>query len=55
MKKSSNGGYLKKDVKNCEIAHKYGSYEGNIHDFGICFAKKEYMTMEIGDVHQKKQ
>lgn len=43
MKKSSNGGYLKKDVKNCEIAHKYGSYEGNIHDFGICFAKKEYM------------
>lgn len=56
MKKSSNGGYLKKNIKNCEIAHKYGSYEGNIHDFGICFAKKEYMigifTKNIEDAEE---
>lgn len=44
MKKSSGGGYLKKNITTCEIAHKYGSYEGNIHDYGICFAKQKYLV-----------
>ena len=52
MKKSSNGGYLKKNV-NVEIAHKYGSYERNIHDFGIVYAKNTYLvgifTFELED------
>ena len=52
MKKSSNGGYLKKNV-NVEIAHKYGSYERNIHDFGIVYAKNNYLvgifTFELED------
>ena len=43
MKKSSGGGYLKKNITTCEIAHKYGSYEGNIHDYGICYAKQKYI------------
>ena len=43
MKKSSGGGYLKKNITTCEIAHKYGSYEGNIHDYGICYAKQKYL------------
>lgn len=42
MKKSSNWGYLKKNV-NCEVAHKYGSYAKNIHDFGIVYAKNNYL------------
>lgn len=53
MKKSSGGGYLKKNITTCEIAHKYGSYEGNIHDYGICFAKQNYLigifTQEVPD------
>lgn len=43
MKKSSGGGYLKKDITNCEIAHKYGSYEGNVHDYGICYSNNPYL------------
>jgi len=43
MKKSSNGGYLKKNIY-CEVAHKYGSYEKNIHDFGIVYAKNNYLV-----------
>lgn len=43
MKKSSGGGYLKKGITNCEIAHKYGSYEGNIHDYGICYSSTPYL------------
>lgn len=50
MKKSSGGGYLKKNITTCEIAHKYGSYEGNIHDYGICFSKPKYL---IGIFTQK--
>lgn len=50
MKRSSGGGYLKKNITTCEIAHKYGSYEGNIHDYGICFAKQNYL---IGIFTQK--
>lgn len=43
MKKSSGGGYLKKEITTCEIAHKYGSYEGNIHDYGIVYSKENYL------------
>ena len=43
MKKSSGGGYLKKEVENYEIAHKYGSFEGNVHDYGICYTENEYL------------
>ena len=43
MKKSSNGGYLKKDVF-VEVAHKYGSYERNTHDYGIVYAKNNYLV-----------
>lgn len=43
MKKSSGGGYLKKKVTNYEIAHKYGSFEGYIHDFGIVYADTTYL------------
>ncbi|MGN1330029.1 MAG: serine hydrolase [Clostridia bacterium] len=43
MKKSSGGGYLKKKVTNYEIAHKYGSFEGNVHDFGIVYADTTYL------------
>lgn len=43
MKKSSGGGYLKKEITTCEIAHKYGSYNGNIHDYGIVYAKNSYL------------
>lgn len=42
MKKSSFGKYLKKYISSCEIAHKYGSYKGNIHDYGIVYGKKTY-------------
>lgn len=43
MKRSSGGGYLKREVPNVEIAHKYGSFEGNVHDFGICYTDNEYL------------
>lgn len=43
MKKSSNGGYLKKGI-SCDVAHKYGSYNKNIHDFGIVYAKQNYIV-----------
>ena len=37
MKESSSGGYLKKNIKNYEIAHKYGSIAGCTHDYGIVY------------------
>lgn len=43
MKKSSEGGYLKKGITTYEIAHKYGSYNGNIHDYGIVYAPNSYL------------
>lgn len=43
MKKSSGGGYLKKNITDYEVAHKYGSYDGNIHDYGIVFADTPYL------------
>ncbi len=42
MKKSSGGGYLKRDV-NCQVAHKYGSFEGYVHDYGICYTEVPYL------------
>lgn len=38
MKQSSNGEYLKKYLK-CDVAHKYGSYSGYVHDYGIVFSE----------------
>lgn len=37
MKESSSGGYLKKNIKEYEIAHKYGSIAGCTHDYGIVY------------------
>lgn len=43
LKISSNGEYLKKYVSNYDIAHKYGSYNGYVHDYGIVFGKNTYL------------
>ena len=43
MKKSSYGSYLKKYITDYDVAHKYGSYEGNIHDYGIVYGKEPYL------------
>lgn len=40
MKESSAGGYLKKNIKEYEIAHKYGSIAGCTHDYGIVYYKE---------------
>lgn len=42
MKISSEGQYLKKYVQDFDVAHKYGSYNGYIHDYGIVFGKNTY-------------
>lgn len=42
MKKSSYGEYLKKYV-SCEVAHKYGSYNGYVHDYGIVYGDTTYL------------
>lgn len=43
MKKSSSGEYLKAQIPDYEVAHKYGDYEGNIHDYGIIYGKNTYL------------
>lgn len=43
MKKSSGGEYLKKEIEQYEVAHKYGSFEVNVHDYGIVYGKDTYM------------
>ena len=43
MKQSSMGQYLKKYINNYEVAHKYGSYNGYVHDYGIVFAEDTYL------------
>ena len=43
MKKSSNGEYLKKYVTEYDVAHKYGSYAGNVHDYGIVYSESPYL------------
>ena len=44
MKKSSNGEYLKGELPQYEVAHKYGSYSGNVHDYGIIYGKETYIV-----------
>lgn len=43
MKKSSMGIYLKKYITDYEVAHKYGSYNGYVHDYGIVFSDEPYL------------
>ncbi len=43
MKKSSGGQYLKKYITQYDVAHKYGSYNGNVHDYGIVFGETTYL------------
>lgn len=43
MKNSSHGEYLKKNIPNYEVAHKYGDYNRNIHDYGIIYGKNTYL------------
>lgn len=44
MKKSSYGEYLKKYITDYEVAHKYGSYNGYVHDYGIVYGKTTYLV-----------
>ena len=44
MKKSSGGLYLKADLPQYEVAHKYGSYDGYVHDYGIIYGKNTYLV-----------
>lgn len=44
MKKSSGGQYLKANLPQYEVAHKYGSYNGYIHDYGIIYGKNTYLV-----------
>lgn len=43
LKISSEGKYLKKYLPNNDVAHKYGSYEGYVHDYGIIFGETNYL------------
>ncbi len=43
LKQSSNGEYLKKYITNYDVAHKYGSYAGYVHDYGIVFGNTTYL------------
>ena len=43
LKISSNGQYLKKYITDCDVAHKYGSYNGYVHDYGIVFSESPYL------------
>lgn len=43
MKISSNGQYLKKYLQDNDVAHKYGSYNGYVHDYGIVFGETNYL------------
>ena len=43
MKKSSDGEYLKKYIEEYDVAHKYGSYDGYVHDYGIVFGDTTYL------------
>lgn len=43
LKTSSNGQYLKKYITDYDVAHKYGSYNGYVHDYGIVFADSPYL------------
>lgn len=43
MKISSSGGYLKANLPQYEVAHKYGSYDGYVHDYGIIYGQNTYL------------
>lgn len=43
LKKSSNMEYLKKYIDDYDVAHKYGSYNGYVHDYGIVFGENTYL------------
>ena len=43
MKISSGGEYLKANLPQYEVAHKYGSYDGYIHDYGIIYGQNTYL------------
>ena len=43
MKKSSGGAYLKENLPQYDVAHKYGSYDGYVHDYGIIYGQDTYL------------
>lgn len=43
MKISSYGEYLKANLPQYEVAHKYGSYDGYVHDYGIIYGENTYL------------
>lgn len=43
LKQSSNMEYLKKYITDYDVAHKYGSYNGYVHDYGIVFGESTYL------------
>lgn len=43
LKISSFGEYLKKYISDYDVAHKYGSYNGYVHDYGIVFGETTYL------------
>ena len=43
MKRSSGGMYLKENLPQYEVAHKYGSYSGYLHDYGIIYGQNTYL------------
>ena len=43
MKKSSGGMYLKENLPQYDVAHKYGSYNGYVHDYGIVYGENTYL------------
>lgn len=42
-KRASNGEYLKKYMQDYDIEHKYESYNGYVHDYGIVFGETDYL------------
>ena len=44
MKKSSGGEYLKANLPQYDVAHKYGSYNGYVHDYGIIYGENTYLV-----------
>ena len=44
MKQSSMGMYLKEYITDYDVAHKYGSYGGYVHDYGIVYGEKTYLV-----------
>lgn len=44
MKQSSGGVYLKEKLSQYDVSHKYGSYNGYVHDYGIIYGKNTYLV-----------